>query len=115
MTKNNSKAFNTFAQKIKKHNKEAQDDIERYKKVSSTRCDRRPFLIGALMGWLQQDPSSFNKATVKGEEGSDEDDEEDLDDLAAIAKPKKLALSDEEEDEGAHLFLLSTNNDRYSA
>lgn len=33
MSKPNSKAFNTFTQKLKKHNKEAQADIDRYKKV----------------------------------------------------------------------------------
>lgn len=33
MTKNNSKAFNTFTQKLKKHNKESQTDIDRYKKA----------------------------------------------------------------------------------
>jgi len=80
MSKNNSKAFNTFAQKLKKNNKDYQAEIDSFRK----------------------NPAAFNKAVVKkAKKADDESDEEDVDDvdIKALAKTKKAAVSDEEDDE----------------
>jgi hypothetical protein len=115
MSKNDSKAFNTFAQKLKKNNKDYQADIDRFKQVYCNPISPAFSFLCCIFRFAAanrvdfQNPAAFNKAAVKvaKEEDEDEDDEdENDDDLVAIAKPgKKAAVSDDEEDGGKTLTL----------